>query len=147
MRLLGMREPQFILTERENIHLAVRRYSSVAEKRDALLDAAADASPPGIVYAATLRDAEEVAGALEKRGIDAVFYHGGMNIGKCPNRIRSARPFESRSPCQTSEKPMPPDTPAIILQCLPSSSLSECSCGLSRVRPPQTAVRTKPTVS
>ena len=84
VRLLGMRDPRLVLTgfERPNIRLEVRRFSSAKEKLAALLDAVEQAEGPGIVYVATRRNAEEVARALEDRGVEALFYHGGMNKGQ-----------------------------------------------------------------
>jgi len=36
------------------------------------------ADKPGIVYASTHKTAETIAAELEQRGVDAVFYHGGL---------------------------------------------------------------------
>lgn len=68
--------------DRPNISLAVRTYSDEGDKRSDLLDAVSGSQFPGIVYAATRRGAEEVAGALAGRGISAAFYHGGLAAGR-----------------------------------------------------------------
>src|SRR3954466_7789488 len=78
--VLEMRDPAVIIKgfDRPNIHLAVRTFQDAERKRRALLDAVAEATPPGIVYVATKRKAEEVAEALAERGVRAAAYHGGL---------------------------------------------------------------------
>jgi ATP-dependent DNA helicase RecQ len=77
---LGMRNPRIIARgfDRPNISLEVRAFRTDSEKRDALLDAVERAPKPGIVYCATRKHVEEIANALQERGVDAAFYHGGM---------------------------------------------------------------------
>jgi ATP-dependent DNA helicase RecQ len=77
---LGMRDPQVIVKgfDRPNIWLGVQRFHDAEQKTAALLDAVAAAPPPGIVYVATQRGAEELASALQERGVRAAAYHGGM---------------------------------------------------------------------
>src|SRR4051812_32580772 len=80
VEVLGLRDPAVIVKgfDRPNIHLAVRTFHDAEHKRRALLDAVVEAEPPGIVYTATKRHAEEVAEALVERGVRAAAYHGGL---------------------------------------------------------------------
>jgi ATP-dependent DNA helicase RecQ len=77
---LGMHDHQVIVQgfDRPNIWLGVRRFEDEAEKQQALLKWAVRAKKPGIVYVATRKKAEEVAGALCDKGVKAIFYHAGM---------------------------------------------------------------------
>src|SRR4051794_14677390 len=61
--VLGLRDPAVIVKgfDRPNIHLAVHTFHDAEHKRRALLEAVAESEPPGIVYVATKRAAEEVA--------------------------------------------------------------------------------------
>src|SRR4051794_24447917 len=80
VEVLGLREPAVIVRgfDRPNIHLGVRTFHDAERKRRALLDAVAEAEPPGIVYTATKRATEEVARELAERGVRAAAYHGGL---------------------------------------------------------------------
>ena len=77
---LRMQEPELIVRgfDRPNIALAVERFRDDRDKRRALLDHVERARGPGIVYAATRRAAEEIAGELEARGLKARAYHAGL---------------------------------------------------------------------
>ena len=77
---LGMHHPQVIVQgfDRPNIWLAVKRFEDEAQKQQALLRGVVRAKKPGIVYVATRKKAEEVAGALGDKGVKAIFYHAGM---------------------------------------------------------------------
>jgi ATP-dependent DNA helicase RecQ len=77
---LGMRSPAVIVRgfDRPEIWLGVERFHSDRAKRDALIEAVADAVKPGIVYTATRRLAEELASDLGSHGVRAIAYHGGM---------------------------------------------------------------------
>ncbi|HLH00423.1 MAG TPA: ATP-dependent DNA helicase RecQ [Bryobacteraceae bacterium] len=77
---LGMRRPLVIVRglDRPNIFLRVATFRTDQEKREALLARVQDAAKPGIVYVGTRKHGEELAGALEERGVNAAFYHGGM---------------------------------------------------------------------
>jgi ATP-dependent DNA helicase RecQ len=81
---LALEDPAIVVRgfDRPGLHLAVRRFADPGAKREALLDAVAEAEPPGIVYVATQRAAEEVAEDLSARGIRAVAYHGGLARGR-----------------------------------------------------------------
>ena len=56
----------------------MERYEDAGAKRRALVTATADAQPPGIVYTATRRAAEEVAADLIEAGVAAEPYHAGL---------------------------------------------------------------------
>src|SRR3954451_9032014 len=80
VEVLGLRDPAVIVKgfDRPNIHLGVHTFYDAEHKRRALLDAVAEAEPPGIVYTATKRAAEEVADELVAREVRAAAYHGGL---------------------------------------------------------------------
>jgi len=67
--------------DRPNIHLAVEAFADAAGKDGAVLDRAAalsDGRRAGIVYVGTRRRAEELADALQGRGVRAAPYHAGL---------------------------------------------------------------------
>jgi len=78
---LGMLDPLVVVQgfDRPNIHLSVEMFADEGAKLDALIDAVVARNPPGIVYVATKREAEELAGRLWTHGVEAVYYHGGMS--------------------------------------------------------------------
>jgi ATP-dependent DNA helicase RecQ len=84
---LGMREPRVVVRgfERANIALAVETFFEERPKVEALLERVAVAAKPGIVYVATRRRADEIAAALQERGVSALAYHAGL-----PAREREA---------------------------------------------------------
>src|SRR3954463_1612872 len=84
VQILGLREAAMIVRgfDRPNIHLAVQRFQDATHKRRALVEAVGEAEPPGIVYCATKRGAEEVAAELRERGVRAEHYHGGLSAKK-----------------------------------------------------------------
>jgi ATP-dependent DNA helicase RecQ len=77
---LGMRDPAVFVHgfDRANIYLAVERFHGERQKREALLDHVSAAAKPGIVYSATRKGAEELAGELAQRGVRARVYHAGL---------------------------------------------------------------------
>jgi ATP-dependent DNA helicase RecQ len=80
---LGLRDPAVVIRgfDRPNIALAVERFhgeSGEDRKLRALEERIAAAPPPGIVYVATRRQAEELARSLCGRGLRAASYHAGM---------------------------------------------------------------------
>jgi ATP-dependent DNA helicase RecQ len=85
VRILGLRDPELIIRgfDRPNIWLGVEHYREDEDKHRALLDAVVAAQPPGIVYVATKKGAEQVAEELVALGIRAAAYHGGL-----PARVR-----------------------------------------------------------
>jgi ATP-dependent DNA helicase RecQ len=88
---LGMSDPRIVVRgfDRPNIRLAVEGYSDDGDKRQALIERVLDAPKPGIVYAATRKNAEELATALVQQGVNAVAYHAGMAGGE-RTRIQEA---------------------------------------------------------
>src|SRR4051794_7369711 len=87
---LGLRDPELVVRgfDRPNLRLEAAGFfgDEGGRRRDrALLDAVAEAPAPGILYVATRRRAEELAGELEQRGVRAGHYHGGM-----PAKARTA---------------------------------------------------------
>jgi len=77
---LHLRDPKIIVTgfDRPNIHLAVRCVSGDALKLRVLGEEISKLELPGIVYAATRKHAETVAGSLVERGYRALGYHAGL---------------------------------------------------------------------
>ena len=77
---LGMRDVRQIVTgfDRPNIHLEVMAFQDEADKRRAVVERAAAEAKPGLLYAATRREAEQYAGELADLGLDAAAYHAGL---------------------------------------------------------------------
>jgi ATP-dependent DNA helicase RecQ len=77
---LGLREPELIVRgfDRPNLHLAVERFHEASRKDRALLEQAAAAAKPGILYVATRRRAQALADALVAHGVEAAAYHAGL---------------------------------------------------------------------
>jgi ATP-dependent DNA helicase RecQ len=77
---LDMEEPAQVIRgfDRPNLHFAVRRFSEAQGKEEALVKAVAEAPKPGIVYIATRKASEELAGALQAAGVKAEAYHAGL---------------------------------------------------------------------
>src|SRR3954468_8760223 len=78
---LAMRSPELIVRgfDRPEIWLGVERFHAEHAKREALLSRVAAEPKPGIVYAATRRLAEELAGELAPSGVSATVSHGGLS--------------------------------------------------------------------
>jgi ATP-dependent DNA helicase RecQ len=77
---LGMADLQLVVHgfDRPNIWLGVEEFHEEDAQREALVERTAAEAKPGIVYVATRRDSEEIAAALEKRGVRAAAYHAGL---------------------------------------------------------------------
>jgi ATP-dependent DNA helicase RecQ len=77
---LGMRDPRVIVKgfDRPNIRLGVRVFDNEDKKLAALIDAVVAEPKPGIVYAATRKNAEQIAQTLAAREVRVLHYHGGM---------------------------------------------------------------------
>src|SRR3954453_12818005 len=78
---LAMRSPEMIVRgfDRPEIYLGVEHFHAEHAKREALLSRVVEEPKPGIVYAATRRLAEELAGDLAGHGVSAVAYHAGLS--------------------------------------------------------------------
>jgi ATP-dependent DNA helicase RecQ len=72
---LGLRQPRQVIRgfDRPEIHLAVRAFHDRADKDAGVLDTVRQLAGPGLVYAATRRQAEDLAGRL-----GAPAYHAGL---------------------------------------------------------------------
>src|SRR3712207_1916012 len=80
LRALKMRSPEVVVTSFNRPNL-VYRVLSAKEKKDKLpliLDTIRHSPPPGIVYATTRKECEELAASLRRSGVDAAAYHAGM---------------------------------------------------------------------
>jgi ATP-dependent DNA helicase RecQ len=80
LRSLKMRSPEVVVTSFNRPNLTYRVVSA-KEKKDKLpriLDVIRSSPPPGIVYATTRKECEELAASLRRSGIDAAAYHAGM---------------------------------------------------------------------
>jgi ATP-dependent DNA helicase RecQ len=61
-----------------NISLRVDTFSSQNAKEESIIRRVEFADKPGVVYVATHKNAETIAADLNRSGIPAVFYHGGL---------------------------------------------------------------------
>lgn len=77
---LGMRKPRVFVQgfDRPNLWLGIEMAAGEERKRALLLERVRKADRPGIIYAATVRHAEEIRDELESMGIRAAFYHGRL---------------------------------------------------------------------
>ncbi|MFG1609967.1 RecQ family ATP-dependent DNA helicase [Actinoplanes sp. NPDC049265] len=85
---LQLRRPEVHVSglDRRNLFLEVAYCpdeSYRTRKLHALLDSA---PPPGIIYVATRRAAEELASSLESAGYNATYYHGGLSASERTTR-------------------------------------------------------------
>ncbi len=80
---LGLHDPRVVLgtLDRPNIRFAVDIFHEADRRDEALLERIEAAAKPGIVYAATRKGTEELATALDERGVGAAAYHAGMAAG------------------------------------------------------------------
>ncbi len=78
---LAMKKPSIFIGgfDRPNIHLRVDHFEEQAKKLEAVIHRTRWAEKPGIVYAGTRRAAEGIMHRLAEEGINALFYHGGLN--------------------------------------------------------------------
>ena len=76
--------------DRPNLHLAVRRFIAVDDKNSETVNTAVALAKPGIVYAATRRQAEHLAARLHSAGVKVAAYHAGM---KAADRSRNQDDF------------------------------------------------------
>ncbi len=77
---LGLSNPRVFVHgfDRPNISLRVDLFSSKDEKYASLMRRVEFAEKPGIVYVATHKNAEDIAADLQRMGVDALCYHGGL---------------------------------------------------------------------
>ena len=73
--------------DRPNISFRVDHFRDEQDKFDAVIHRVQWAEKPGIVYAATRKNAEALMGALAEEGVNAAFYHAGL-AAKERNRVQ-----------------------------------------------------------
>jgi len=80
VRSLKMRSPKVVVTSFNRPNLTYRVLSAKEKKHKLplILDVIRSTSPPGIVYATTRKECEELAASLRGSGVDAAAYHAGM---------------------------------------------------------------------
>lgn len=79
---LNLSEPRVVVHgfDRPNLDLQVQRFLRDEEKREAVVLRAAGEPKPGLVYAATRKDAERYAAELSALGLRAGAYHSGLPV-------------------------------------------------------------------
>jgi ATP-dependent DNA helicase RecQ len=84
LRSLKMRDPQVVVTSfnRPNLTYRVLPAREKKDKLPLILDVVRNAAPPGIVYATTRKECEELAAHLRRSGVDAAAYHAGMGAAE-----------------------------------------------------------------
>jgi ATP-dependent DNA helicase RecQ len=77
---LKMRSPEVVVTSfnRPNLTYRVIPAKEKKNKLPRILDVIRGSRPPGIVYATTRKECEELAAGLRRSGVDAAAYHAGM---------------------------------------------------------------------
>jgi ATP-dependent DNA helicase RecQ len=77
---LKMRSPEVVVTSfnRPNLNYRVIPAKEKKHKLPRILDVIRASPPPGIVYATTRKECEELAAGLRRFGVDAAAYHAGM---------------------------------------------------------------------
>jgi ATP-dependent DNA helicase RecQ len=80
LRSLKMRSPEVVVTSfnRPNLTYRVVPAKEKKHKLSHILDVIRNSPPPGIVYATTRKECEELAAGLRRSGVDAAAYHAGM---------------------------------------------------------------------
>jgi len=80
VRSMKMRSPKVVVTSFNRPNLTYRVLSAKEKKHKLplILDVIRGTSPPGIVYATTRKECEELAASLRGSGVDAAAYHAGM---------------------------------------------------------------------
>ncbi|MGI8910408.1 MAG: RecQ family ATP-dependent DNA helicase [Rubrobacteraceae bacterium] len=80
LRSLGMRSPEVVVTSfnRPNLTYRVIEAKKKESKLPLILEVIRRSPPPGIVYAMTRKECEEMASGLRRSGVDAAHYHAGL---------------------------------------------------------------------
>ena len=78
---LALRDPVEVVRgfDRPNIHLAVEEHHDQRHKLRALVENIVNGERPAIVYTATRRHSEELAGQLRAAGVSGLPYHAGLH--------------------------------------------------------------------
>ena len=81
LRSLAMRSPEVVVTSfnRPNLTYRVIETKKKESKLPLILDVIRRSPPPGIVYATTRKECEELAAGLRRSGIEAAHYHAGLS--------------------------------------------------------------------
>ena len=81
LRSLAMRSPEVVVTSfnRPNLTYRVIETKKKESKLPLILDVIRRSPPPGIVYATTRKECEEMAAGLRRSGIEAAHYHAGLS--------------------------------------------------------------------
>lgn len=84
LRSLRMRSPEVVVTSFNRPNLTYRVLSAKEKKHKLplILDVVRNATPPGIVYATTRKECEELAAHLRRSGIDSAAYHAGIGAAE-----------------------------------------------------------------
>ena len=80
LRSLKMRSPEVVVTSfnRPNLTYRVIPAKEKKHKLPRILDVIRNSPPPGIVYATTRKECDELSASLRRSGVDAAAYHAGM---------------------------------------------------------------------
>lgn len=81
---LKMRSPEVVVTSfnRPNLTYRIVEAKKKEHKLPLILDVIRSSPPPGIVYATTRKECEELAESLQRSGVNAVAYHAGLEADK-----------------------------------------------------------------
>jgi ATP-dependent DNA helicase RecQ len=124
---LRMRSPEVVIRgfDRPNIRLEVERHHEDRQKRRALVERASALDGPGIVYVATRRGAEEIAGELAGAGLRARPYHAGLPKSERDEAQRAFMEDELDAIAATTAFGMGVDKPNVrfVLHSEPSESV------------------------
>jgi ATP-dependent DNA helicase RecQ len=84
LRSLRMRSPKVVVTSfnRPNLTYRVLSAKDKKHKLPLILDVIRNFPPPGIVYATTRKESEELATSLHRSGVGAAAYHAGMGAAE-----------------------------------------------------------------
>ncbi len=81
LRSLRMREPKVVVTSfnRPNLTYRVLSAKDKKDKLPLILGVIRNSPPPGIIYGTTRKECEELAAKLKNAGVNADYYHAGMD--------------------------------------------------------------------
>ncbi|MCA1737644.1 MAG: RecQ family ATP-dependent DNA helicase [Actinobacteria bacterium] len=84
LRSLHMRDPEVVVTSFNRPNLTYRVLSAREKKHKLplILDVIRKNPPPGIIYATTRKECEELAASLRSAGINAAHYHAGLGAAE-----------------------------------------------------------------
>ena len=84
LRSLKMRSPEVVVTSfnRPNLTYRVHGAREKKHKLPLILDVIRRSPPPGIVYATTRKECEELAASLRRSGVEAAPYHAGLGAAQ-----------------------------------------------------------------